>query len=49
VRASFEVTADSFRFIGSRDGSAGGYSEEESFAGAPASGSAAQEEDDIPF
>jgi single-strand DNA-binding protein len=48
--SSFEISADTVRFIGSRDGTAGGgYSEEESFAGAPAGGSAAQEEDDIPF
>jgi single-strand DNA-binding protein len=49
VRASFEVTADLIRFMGSRDGAAGGYSDEEAFAGATTGGSAAQEEDDIPF
>jgi hypothetical protein len=53
VRASFEVTADSFRFIGSRDGASGGYSDEEessfSGGGARGGGSAVQEEDDIPF
>jgi single-strand DNA-binding protein len=49
VRASFEIFADSVQFLGSREGTAGGYSEEEAFAGATAGGSAAQEEDDIPF
>lgn len=46
VRASFELTAEVVRFLGSRDGgsSGGGYSEEFS-GGKPA----AQEEDDIPF
>jgi single-strand DNA-binding protein len=49
LRASFEVVADSIRFIGSRDGATGSYSEEGEFVGATAGGSAAQEEDDIPF
>ncbi len=50
MRASFEVTAESFRFIGSRDGASGGYSDEESYSGGNGGGRvAAQEEDDIPF
>lgn len=52
LRASFEVTADSIRFIGSREGAASSYSDEEpsmSGGGARSGGSAAQEEDDIPF
>lgn len=41
-RASFEMTAESVRFIGSRD--SGGFSGDDSEGGAPA-----QEEDEIPF
>jgi len=53
VGASFEIVADTVRFIGSREKGAGNYSEEEpSLSGGNArggGGSAAQEEDDIPF
>lgn len=51
VGASFEIVADTVRFIGGRDSVGGSYSDEEpSFSGGNArGGSAAQEEDDIPF
>ena len=47
VRASFEVTAETVRFMGGRDGGGGGAS----YNDAPGGGGrpAAQEEDDIPF
>jgi single-stranded DNA-binding protein len=53
VGASFEIVADSVRFIGGRERGAGEYSEEGAYSGASSSSSrgssAAQEEDDIPF
>lgn len=46
VRASYEVTAETVRFMGGREGgSSGNYSDEFQGGGKPA----AQEEDDIPF
>jgi single-strand DNA-binding protein len=50
TRGSFELTADTVRFLGGRDGAAGGYDEEASYSGGSSGGGpAAQEEDDIPF
>jgi single-strand DNA-binding protein len=49
IGASFEIVADTVRFIGGRDGAVGSYSDEGVLAATPAGGSAAQEEDDIPF
>lgn len=50
MRASFEIFAESVRFMGGRDGASGGYSDEESYSGGNGGGRvAAQEEDDIPF
>ena len=48
VRASFEVTAETVRFMGGREGGSGGGA---SYNDGPAAGGrpAAQEEDDIPF
>ena len=48
VRASFEVRAEDFAFLGSSDGGGGGYSQG---GGAPAQAAQPQaiEEDDIPF
>jgi single-strand DNA-binding protein len=48
MRASFEINAETVRFLGGRDGGGGASSFDE---GAPAGGGrpAAQEEDDIPF
>jgi uncharacterized membrane protein len=45
VAASFEMTADSVRFLSGREDSGGGDYEDSDYSG----GGAAQEEDDIPF
>jgi single-strand DNA-binding protein len=45
VGASFEIRASAIKFIGGRDGVAGGYDDGDSFSG----GAPVQEEDDIPF
>lgn len=44
VRASFEITAENVRFLGSREDGGGSYEE-----GGDYNGPGAQEEDDIPF
>lgn len=49
VGASFEIVADTVRFIGGREPTSGGYSDEDSYSGNAGGGSAVQEEDDIPF
>lgn len=47
VRASFEINATDFAFVGTRADS--GYDDEDFSGGARGQGQAAQEEDDIPF
>jgi single-strand DNA-binding protein len=47
VGASFEISADNVRFLGSADGGGGSYDEGD--GGGSVSGPGAQEEDDIPF